>query len=145
MNLDWSNPLARVSTHFSVQDCLFLHKWNRMATIEDGLDYFIKNNLLLLCNTLDKIINDLGIPFNVHSMYRPPEYSLLVGGTKTDVHTLGVAIDFDSHPIYTTDEVKSMLISVLPNYGIRMENNGKGASWIHIDNHPVGHNRFFIP
>ncbi len=141
--LDWSNPASKVSEYFTVRECLWLPTWKRMANEEDGLNDSVKSNLITLCKTMDKIRDVLGQPIAVHCMYRPGPYSKLVGGSETDVHTLGQAIDFDCNPHMTCDEVKTKLLPLLEQYGLRMEDNGVGSGWVHLDTHPVGHARFF--
>lgn len=76
-------------------------------------------------------------------MYRPPEYSISVGGHAHDVHTRGTAIDF--YPIgMTCEEAKSLLRPHLAALGIRME---RGTDvWIHLDTHEPGPSgREFMP
>jgi Peptidase M15 len=147
--LDWSNPDSMVSKYFSVQNCLFLPTWGRMATEADGLNDEVKNNLINLCTKMDEIKEFLGCGLNIHCIYRPPAYSPLVGGTATDVHTQGLAIDFDCNKYFSTDQVKEKFNkpngddSILEKFGIRMEDNGPSAGWIHIDIHAVGYLRFF--
>jgi hypothetical protein len=142
--IDWSIPESRVSKYFTVQECIFLHLWNRLATEDDGLTDAIKVNLIQLCQGLDVIREFLGVPMTVHCMYRSPEYSKLVGGFATDVHTTGQAIDFDCQPDLTCDEVRAKLLPKLLQFDLRMEKN-PGKGWIHLDDHPVIHQRYFNP
>ena len=145
MNLDWNDPNCKVSKYFTVKECLWLPSWNRMANDSDGLTPQIKANLIALCGKLDIVRDYLNCPINVHCMYRSPKYSELVGGFSTDVHTGngGVAVDFDCNPNLSCDEIKNLLLPCIENWSLRMEDNGAGASWIHLDNHAVIHNRFF--
>jgi hypothetical protein len=143
--LDWSNPECMVSKYFSVNNCLLLHSWNRLATTEDGYD---PNQLIALCVKLDQVREILGVPMNVHCMFRSKEYNIeqkILLPTGNDVHAMSLAVDFDAGPSLTTDEVKAKLLPMLEELGIRMENNGARSSWIHVDIHPVIHNRFFKP
>lgn len=142
--IDWSNPKAQISEHFTVHELLWLNQWNRLAADSDGLNDQIKQNLVLVCQKLELIRNFFNSAvINVNSGYRPSKYSLLVGGFATDVHTLGMACDFTISAI-TCTEVKTLLLSKLIEFSIRMEDNGLG-NWIHVDIHPVIHNRFFKP
>lgn len=141
--LDWNNPDSMVSKYFSVKSCLYLPTWKRMATEADGLNDTVKSNLMTLCAKMDQIRELLGFPINIHCAYRPPEYSKLVGGTDHDVHTMGMAIDFDGDPHMTCDEIKAKLLPLLEEMGLRMEDNGAGSHWVHLDTHAVVHNRFF--
>lgn len=143
--ITWHDPHSRVSAQFNVHDCLYLPKWGRLANEDDGLTDIAKTNLIYLCKTLDKLIVYLDAFINVHSMFRPPEYSKLVGGSEHDVHTYGRAIDFDCNPQMTCDEVKQKLLPVLEKYGLRLEDNGPQASWCHLDTHSVATTRFFKP
>lgn len=143
--IDWTNPTQQVTPHFSVHECLYLPTWSRLANESDGLTDDIQNQLVLLCITLEKLRNFLGVPFNVHCMYRPPAYNDSIGAPTNDVHSMGQAVDFDCGPNVTCDQVKGHLMPVLEQYGIRMENNGNGANWVHVDIHPVGFARFFNP
>lgn len=141
---DWTNLLDQVSTYFKVREALFLPSWGRMATASDGLNDEIEANLQALCTKLDVIRDFLACPMNVHCMYRPGPYSVQVGGTATDVHTKGMAVDFDCNSDMTCDQVKELLLPMLEQWGVRMENNGAGAGWVHIDIHPVGNARYFL-
>lgn len=143
--IDWIDPLAQVTDHVTVAECLRLERENRMATEADGLNDQIKNNLIRLCEKIEEVRTLIGCPIRIHSMYRPPWYSELVGGTATDVHTRGLAVDFDCFPDATCDVVKSVLLPKLAALGIRMEDNGVGALWVHIDTAPVVNNIFFKP
>lgn len=142
-DIDWTDPKASVSPHFSVHEVLWLPTWGRLATEADGLTTEVKEQLVNLCFIMEKVRNLLNCPINVHCTYRPPEYSKLVGGSEHDVHTLGMAIDFDCHPAMNSDDVKAKLLPEIERMGLRMENNGKNALWIHLDTHAVVHARFF--
>jgi len=139
--LDWTDGSCMVSKYFSVANCLTLHSWNRLATPEDG---FNQNQLLTLCVKLDQVREILGFPMNVHCIFRSQAYNTSQNiSPAADVHSMSLACDFDVGPHLTTDEVKAKLLPMLEELGIRMENNGPGAAWVHIDIHPVIHNRYF--
>lgn len=142
--VDWNNPASPVSTWFTVRECLFLPHWGRLATEADGVDDAVKNSLFALCQKMDHLREFFKVPIIVHCMYRPPEYSKLVGGTETDVHTKGEAIDFNVDGILC-DDARTLIEPSLEAMVIRMEKN-EGAAWIHIDIHGVGPSgRYFNP
>jgi hypothetical protein len=141
--IDWNNPTSQVTIHFTVNDCLMLHSWNELATENDGADF---DKLILLCQKLEEIRNYLSCPMNIHCIFRSQEYNQHQSIKPiADVHSMSLACDFDCHPNLSCDEVKAKLLPELENLNIRMEDNGPGASWVHIDLHPVIHNRFFKP
>lgn len=143
MPIDWTDPNCMVSDHFSVKDCLWLGRLNRLATELDGLTREIKDRLIETCEMAENIRSVLDRPLRVTSMYRPPEYSVSVGGSSHDVHTRGIAIDF--FPIsLDIEEAKTKLRPHLAALGIRME---RGTDvWIHIDSHDPGPSgREFVP
>jgi hypothetical protein len=143
MPIDWTNPNCSVTAHFTVNDCLMLHAWNRLATEADGADF---DKLTALCQVLETVRTLLGAPMNVHCMFRSTAYnqaqSILLP-TGLDVHAMNLACDFDCGAAMSTDDVKAALMPQLEALGIRLENNGAGASWVHIDLHPVINSRFF--
>ena len=153
MILDWTDSTVQVSTHFTVKEALWLPQWHRLANEQDGLSPDLYAAIFGFCATLDKIRDFLGCSMNIHCLYRPGPYSVLVGGHATDVHTMGIAVDFDCSSMMSCDQVKSKLLpkkddgtfdySIMEGFGIRMEDNGAGAGWVHLDTHPVIHARFF--
>lgn len=140
--IDWTDPKCKITAHFTVHEAIYLPTWERMANESDGLTEEIKNNLVNLFTIMEKIRDVLGCPINVHCTYRPGPYSVAVGGTIHDVHTLGQAIDLDCNPNMTCDEAKQKLLPLLESMNLRMEDNGN-APWLHLDAHPVIHSRFF--
>lgn len=143
MPIDWTNPACAVSDHFSVKDCIWLGHLGRLANELDGLDSRLKERLIETCEMAENIRSVLDRPLRVTSMYRPPEYSVSVGGSEHDVHTRGIAIDF--YPIgMEIAEAKKILRPHLASLGIRME---RGTDvWIHIDSHEPGPSgREFVP
>jgi hypothetical protein len=141
MDIDWTNPECQVTPHFTVNDCLMLHAFNRLATEDDGADFGL---LTTLCQTLEQIRAILNAPMNVHCIYRSQAYNQAQNIIPAeDVHSMSLACDFDANEAMTTDAVKALLMPQLESLGIRMENNGAGASWIHVDLHPIISERFF--
>ena len=119
--LDWTNPECMVSKYFSVNNCLLLHNWNRLATPEDGFD---PNQLMTLCVKLDQVREILGFPLNIHCMFRSKQYNIeqsILLPTGADVHSMSLAVDFDCGPNLTIDQVKDILRPQLEELGIRME------------------------
>ncbi len=150
--IDWTNPVDKVSNHFSVKECLWLPQWGRMANESDGLTDDVKTNLILLCDALDTVRDYFGVPMNVHCMFRPTLYNALVKGAKSSAHLIGSACDFDVSG-KTCKEAQDKILSnkKLEIWMMRMEDNTKGGTvlptWIHLDLRvPLpGHPRFFIP
>ena len=141
---DWMSPTDQVTLHFSVNDCLMLHKWNRLATEKDGADL---DKLTTLCEKLEEVRTLLNCPMNVHSMFRSTAYNLAQGilpPTGLDVHALNLACDFDCGSNLTIQEVKDILEPQLDSLGIRMERGT--TTWVHVDLHDVGPSgRYFTP
>jgi uncharacterized protein YcbK (DUF882 family) len=142
---DWTNPQDQVTDHFTVSDACILHQWKRLANESDGMDEAMQEKLTALCQNMEQVRSILGCPINVHCMFRSPAYNQLIGAPANDVHSMGMACDFDCNPHMSTDDVKAALMPQLAALGLRMENNGPGATWVHLDNHPVMNARFFNP
>lgn len=144
--VDWDDPTSQVSKYFTVHDCLYLPTWKRMATEDDGATQAVKDNLIQLCMKMDILRDLFGCAINVHCTYRPPEYSVAVGGSEHDVHTVGEAMDFDCNPNMDIETIRDKILNEnkLEELNIRME---KGTtSWIHIDTRKPGPSgRHFTP
>lgn len=162
--IDWTNPKAGISKHFTVRDAIWLDKWGRLATAEDGLSDQVKINIVLFFNNKVEPVRVLiDRPMFSKSCFRPPAYNKLIGGAKLSCHKFGLesgqenddaALDFwcdvdgdGDKDGEDCDQLKDELRPHLESLGIRMENNGVGAKWVHIDNKevPVGGNREFWP
>lgn len=136
--MDWTNPKDHVTPHFTIADACMLHALNRLATAADGMD---TDKLVILCNKMEEIRALINCPINVHCMFRSPAYNLQIGAPEHDVHSMSLACDFDCNGHLTIDQVKAILEPKLEELGIRME---KGTTtWVHIDLHPVIHQRYF--
>jgi uncharacterized protein YcbK (DUF882 family) len=142
MNIDWTNPLIKVSQHFSVQEALWLPSWNRMANEDDGLNDAVKANLITLMNAMDQVRDFLDKPIKVHVAYRPSAYNKQIGGATHSAHVLGLAMDFDAGE--DCDDTRAALLPMLETWGMRMEKKD-GSNWIHLDLMPPNPNRYFIP
>jgi len=134
--IDWKDPKCKVTDHFTVRDCLWLNTWGRLANEDDGLNDEIKCEIIKTCEMAEKIRTSLGVPMIVTSFWRPPAYSKLIGGSETDPHTKGLAIDFTTRPKMLIETAKQIIRSSLYSLSIRME---KGTTdWIHLDRRQVG-------
>jgi len=131
--IDWTNPECKVTTHFTVSDCLMLHSWNRLANeAQDGVTDGGKAKLITLCQKMEEVRVLLGCPINVHCMYRSPDYNAqVVKAIPDDVHAQFLACDFDCGKFLTIDQVHGILEPFLEKYGIRMERNT--PTWVHLD------------
>jgi hypothetical protein len=141
--VDWTDGNSSVTEHFNVSDCLTLHNWNRLATEADGADF---DKLTTLCQKMEQVRSVLGCPINIHCMFRSTAYNLeqnILPPTGLDVHAMNLAADLDANEHLTIQQVKDLLQPQLESLGIRMEDNGHNASWVHLDLHPVINNRFF--
>lgn len=136
--MDWTNPAAHITPHFTVRDACFLHAFNRLATAADGMD---TAKLTVLCQKMEQVRALLGQPMTVHCMFRSPEYNLKIGAPAHDVHSMSEAADFDCAPHLTIVQVQAILEPKLAELGLRMERNT--PTWVHLDVHPVIHQRYF--
>jgi Peptidase M15 len=140
--IKWDDPLCAITPHFMVGDAIALHSWNRLANESDGLTDDGKAKLVVLCNKMEEIRKILGCPISVHCMFRSQKYNQeVVKAIPNDVHAQFLAVDFDCNGHHTIDEVHAILEPLLEQLGVRMERNT--PSWIHIDMHPVVHQRYF--
>jgi hypothetical protein len=166
MSIDWSDPSAMVSQHFSVKECTYLPSWNCYHSPSDEE----KVNIINMAQKMDKVRDVLGKPINVHVWIRPAvlncpsfdpstvvtdtdkkkealanlDYNVYVGGASHSAHVLGKAVDYDCGE--NCDITRLTLESQLEILGLRME-RGPGDSWIHNDDQPVspGGNHYFWP
>jgi hypothetical protein len=131
VDIDWTNPDCQVTDHFTVNDALCLHSWNRLATEDDGADL---SKLQVLCQKLEEVRAALGCPMNVHCMFRSKEYNIEQGillPTGNDVHAQSLACDFDCNSTMSIQDVKDKLEPMLEQLGIRMEFGT--TTWVHVD------------
>lgn len=137
-----------ISKHFTSHEALFLPSWNREATESDGLDDSVRTNLKDLFSRMDQVRDHFNKPIRVHCAYRPEEYNKLVHGAANSAHKYGQACDFDVEGM-SCDDVRAEILKsgMLESLNMRMEDNGAGAPWIHLDTRavPAGHNRYFKP
>lgn len=148
--IDWSNPLFKVSNHFTVKETLWLPQWKVMHIPSDEE----KQNIISHAANMDKVRDFLGSPIIVHCWIRPvlnnpnsyqngQDYNELVGGAKNSAHRMGMATDY--HVVgLDCDTVRSMLEPKLEEFNLRME-KAPGTNWVHNDSAPVINSRYFIP
>lgn len=141
-----------ITQHFTWSDALRLPSWN----VEHIPSASERENLLKLFNKLELVRAHLGgHSINVHCAIRPilnnpsspfhgQDYNSKVGGAKASAHITGCAVDFDVSGM-SCDEVRAKLLPKLEEFGLRMENNGVGSSWIHLDVMQPCPNRYFKP
>jgi hypothetical protein len=152
-SINWFDPAALISRHFSVHEALWLPKWGRLASAEDGLNDHVKEQLVRLADLMDEVRELLGVKVIVHCWYRPKRYNELTHGASGSAHQCEgdwAAIDF--HVRFEGCEVpascsraRAALLPKLAEIGLRMENNGPDAVWIHLDTRPPVHSRYFKP
>ncbi len=135
--------------HFTWHEALWLPQWRRLAVESDGLTDEILNNLTVLFQKLETVRSFLnGRPILVHVAFRSQAYNSLptVKGAKSSAHLFGMAVDFHVVGI-DCDQAKQMILdgNKLDEWGMRMEDNGAGAPWIHLDTRALrpGGKRFF--
>ena len=153
-SIDWANPEAMISKHFSVHEALYLPSWARQATEADGLNESVKAEISRLALLVDIVCDRLEIKPVVHCWYRPRGYNKEVGGAKNSSHLSEgpwSAIDFsaavpgcDSRG-KSCDLLRAKILPMLEELGLRMEKNGKDAPWIHLDSKPPIFTRYFRP
>lgn len=150
--IDWSNPNARISKYFTVNEATYLPSWG-ISHIPSEQE---KIEIVKLAKIMDIIRERLGKPIVVHCWIRPvsvncpghekhgQNYNLFVGSkSRRSGHIFGKAIDF--HVTGETDfpALRKKIEPWLKPLGIRMEDNQ--GNWVHIDTLPVGYKRFFKP
>ena len=146
--IDWTDGAAKVSSHFTVHELLYLPTWKRLANEADGLDATIKANLTELAKAMDVVRDYFGKSINTHVTYRPLEYNKQIHGSLHSQHSVGLAMDFDVSGMTCGDAIRQILKDdMLEKWGMRCENNGENPSWIHLDLKPLapGGNRYFKP
>ncbi len=132
-----------ISKHFTYHECLWLPTWGRHATEEDGLTTEVLLNLTAGAAAMDAVRDFFDLPINVHVWYRPVKYNAEVGGSATSAHMClnpGIwACDFDVVGMDCDAARAKILIpdadghTLLDRLNLRMEDNGPGAEWIHLD------------
>lgn len=156
--VNWANPKSKISKYFTVEEAIYLREWKRLANESDGLNDQVKSNLIkIFTEVMDPIRELLARPVFIKSAYRPKAYNVAIGGAQFSAHMASqdyAAVDFwtdqdgdGDKDGKDCDDIKAILMPLLEKMNIRMEDNGQGARWCHVDNKPVletGH-RFFKP
>lgn len=155
--VNWADPKSKISKYFTVGEAIQLREWKRLANESDGLTEKVKENLYNIFQKMDTIREFIGKPIFVRSAYRPSAYNVAIGGAAQSAHMADKeygAVDWwtdadgdGDKDGEDCDKLKELLMPKLKEWGLRMEDNGKGARWIHVDNKPVppGGNIFFKP
>jgi hypothetical protein len=157
--VDWTDPKAKLSKYFTVREALWLPTWGRMATTDDGLDDDAKEALWRFFNEyMDAVRSAIGKPVSVHVTFRPAKYNKEIGGAASSSHmarrdkTYGLiaACDFSADATSENlgkdcDAIRALLKPKLEALGIRMEDNGDGSTWVHVDNRAPGPSGRFFP
>jgi hypothetical protein len=158
--IDWTDPKCPISSYFTIKEAIWLPRWGRLASVGDGLTEDARSALVLMFQKMDTVREFLGKPIHVHVAYRSIAYNREIGGAPESCHVarreggaLLAAVDWDARALAddslgeSCDEVRSLLIPKLEQWGLRMEDNGPLSPWIHLDTRPVlpGHSRFFKP
>lgn len=151
--VDWKDPGYNVSRFFTVREAIYSSRFGRLLDDRDGLTDHVKEQIVLLGDTLDQVHDFIGLPMIVHSWFRPKVINDLIGGAENSRHMcLGdwSAVDFHCHVqgsnsnTEACDILRASLEPKLEEWGLRMEKL-PGAGWVHLDNAPVVFNRYFNP
>ncbi len=154
-SIDWTNPAAKISKYFTVKEAIYLKDWDRLANADDGLTLIVKTKLVQFFRTKADPVREILGPMFVKSCFRPEKYNNQIGGAPLSCHQVieqtvnGVkkicaALDFycDSDGDGDKDGedcdiIKKVLRPHLKDLGLRMEKNGTGARWVHLDDKDV--------
>ena len=159
MNLNEKIPGC---TFFSWREALWLPEEKR-AVSDLELTEELKGNLINTFRWMDKVRNWIGRPITVTIALRTLSYHLDLykrinakrkaqGLVELKVpmgsfHLLGRAVDFVVVGL-SCDDFKALVLkeNKLEEWGLRMEDNGEGSNWIHLDDKTPGPSgRFFKP
>lgn len=174
--LDWNDPVSRLSEYFFVKDALFLNSWgtsHNPSEEEKQAILGIANDVSKAAKVIEKALGK-SVLFKVHAWMRPEHANC--PGTKWDgmdynryiyetqvwkdltsaqkaekrvpqsPHRTGHAIDFHIVGFEGPEgcaKIRQILLPHLEELGLRMEDISGG--WVHLDNLPVIHSRFFKP
>lgn len=151
VEIDWKNPTAKISKHFTVHEATYLPSWNVYHTPSEQE----KENIVKLALVMDKIRDYIGKPIIIHVWIRPilnspghekhgQDYNLFVKGAKMSAHKTGLGVDWHAKD-YSCDYVRRLLQQKLEEFNIRVEDL-PGSNWVHTDiKTPVNNNRYFKP
>jgi hypothetical protein len=148
-SIDWSNPSAKISNHFTVKEATYLPSWGVCHQPSDEE----KANICKQAEKMDMIRDFLGLPIKVHVWIRPgaancpgnehdgEDYNALVHGAPASAHKIGAATDWDCGE--NCDDTRAKLLPKLEEFGIRMERRD-GSNWVHNDYAAPHPNRYFL-
>jgi hypothetical protein len=148
--IDWTDPSAKISKHFTVKEALWLPSWQVMHIPSEEE----KSNILEQAKKMDMVRDFLSVGLNVHCWLRPvlnnptslhhgQDYNAFVKGAKNSAHKIGKATDYDAQGL-NCDNVRAELEPKLEEFGIRMERLDH-SNWVHNDCAPVIAKRYFVP
>lgn len=151
-SVDWANPKAQLTPHFTVHDALYLPSWKVYHQPSEAE----KAAILDLAARLELVREFLEKPMIIHCWIRPvavkapgsfyhyKNYNGAVSGAPNSSHVEGKAVDFHC-PKTTCAELKFLLKPELERFKLRMENDERAR--VHLDSRePLqGHPRFFRP
>lgn len=157
-----------ISGGYTVNEAIWLPQWQRQAN-EVELTDGAKQGLCTVFDKLDRVDSRYGVKHVIHCAFRPLAYNELpiIGGAPGSAHVarvMGINSEIpigaiDAHPTggcveglevsQACDKLRELMLADLlgPVFGIRVENRGPGAPWVHYDNKPVppGGHWYFIP
>jgi len=160
--IDWTDLSSKITPHFTVKEAIWLPQENRAASGEE-LTEEIKANLIETFNWLEKVRVWIGLPIIVTIALRTLKYHLALyerinaknraeGKPEVRVpmgskHLNGTAVDFQVARMSCDDVRKKILDEKkLEEWNLRMENNGEGSNWVHLDSGKPGPSgRYFKP
>ena len=117
----------KLSDHFSLEE-LTLSQTASRRNLDNTPPPLIVENLRHLAGTLEQIRALAGRPIMVSSGYRSPVVNLAVGGSKTSMHTLGLAADITCPGMTPRALAKAIRDSAIELDQLILE----GDAWVHI-------------
>lgn len=154
-NIDWEDKGSYISDNFTVHEAT----WLPSLRIYHQPSYQEKTNILKMAQKMELIRTVFDKPIIVHGWGRPTyvncpgseyhgiDYNAYVGSTADEsAHITFQAVDYHVAGMGAVNgcaKVRAALLPRLEEFGIRMED--LTSAWVHNDNYPVKHKRFFKP